>query len=109
MNRASWHTLESPLLALEVSDAGVFVLGSDFTVEWVNEPIEDYFGLSRSGVGGEDERDRVFEYGHTTAEDGNGLGLAIVTRIVEAHGWKITVTESDAGGARFEITGVEFV
>ena len=29
--------------------------------------------------------------------------------IVEAHGWGISVTEGAAGGARFEITGVEFV
>lgn len=26
---------------------------------------------------------------------------------VEAHGWDIAVTKSEAGGARFEITGVE--
>jgi len=72
--------------------------------------LPDGFAVEDDGDGiPEDERDWVFEYGHTTAEDGNGLGLAIVTRIVEAHGWEITVTESDAGGARFEIPGVEFV
>jgi signal transduction histidine kinase len=36
-----------------------------------------------------------------------GVGLTIVADVVEAHGWDITVTESMAGGARFEITGVE--
>lgn len=29
-------------------------------------------------------------------------------RIVEMHGWEITVTESEESGARFNITGVEF-
>jgi len=52
------------------------------------------------------ERDRVFESGFSTA-DGTGLGLAIVHDIVDAHGWEIRVTGSDAGGARFEITGVD--
>ncbi len=54
----------------------------------------------------ETERDRVFEPGETNAEEGTGFGLAIVKEIAEAHGWSIEVTESRAGGARFEITGV---
>ena len=53
-----------------------------------------------------EERDEVFESGYTTSESGTGFGLAIVSEIVRAHGWQITVTESEAGGARFEITGV---
>lgn len=54
-----------------------------------------------------DVRDSVFETGFTTTENGTGFGLSIVEEIVEAHGWEITVTESDDGGARFEITGVD--
>ena len=50
-----------------------------------------------------DERDAVFEHGYTTGSGGTGLGLTIVERIADAHGWTIAVTESDAGGARFEI------
>jgi len=52
-------------------------------------------------------RDRVFEAGYSTAAEGTGFGLSIVSEIVEAHGWEITVVEGEAGGARFEITGVE--
>lgn len=52
------------------------------------------------------EQPRVFEFGHTTG-GGTGLGLAIVKRIVEAHDWGIRIVESEAGGARFEIFGVE--
>ncbi|QWC20782.1 HAMP domain-containing histidine kinase [Halorubrum sp. 2020YC2] len=55
----------------------------------------------------EDERDDVFEAGYTTADDGIGFGLSIVSDIVEAHGWEIHLTESAEGGARFEITGIE--
>jgi signal transduction histidine kinase len=54
-----------------------------------------------------DERSAVFESGYTTNEHGTGFGLAIVDDVVAAHGWEIQVTESSAGGARFEITDVE--
>jgi signal transduction histidine kinase len=54
-----------------------------------------------------ESHDTVFEPGYTTAEGGTGFGLAIVARIAEAHGWEITVTQSDDGGARFEFVGVE--
>ena len=53
-----------------------------------------------------DEREDVFEYGYTTAEDGTGFGLAIVRSVAEAHDWSVAVTESRQGGARFEVTDV---
>ena len=49
-----------------------------------------------------DQRDAVFEPGHTTAPDGTGFGLAIVERIAAAHGWTVSVTAGREGGARFE-------
>jgi len=49
------------------------------------------------------EREEVFEAGYTTATDGTGFGLAIVSEIVDAHGWEIRAVEGRAGGARFEI------
>jgi len=45
----------------------------------------------------------IFEFGHTTSEDGFGFGLAIVQELVTAHNWEIAVTDSDEAGARFEI------
>ena len=53
------------------------------------------------------KRDEVFESGYTTNRDGTGFGLAIVTDIADAHGWDVTVSESEFGGARFEVRGVE--
>ncbi|WP_321112664.1 PAS domain S-box protein [Halorussus salinisoli] len=65
----------------------------------------DGFYVEDDGPGiPEDERERVFEHGHTTADGGSGLGLSIVSSIVDAHGWSVTATESEAGGARFEIS-----
>ncbi|TKX79629.1 PAS domain S-box protein [Halorubrum sp. SD626R] len=70
--------------------------------------LSDGFYVEDDGPGiPEDRRDQVFESGHTTSESGTGFGLAIVQRIAEAHGWNVTLTEGNDGGARFEFTSVE--
>ncbi|MFC5278064.1 PAS domain S-box protein [Halorubrum rubrum] len=55
-----------------------------------------------------DARDDVFDPGYSTDGNGTGFGLSIVRQVVEAHGWDIRVVEGSDGGARFEVTGVEF-
>ena len=68
--------------------------------------LQNGFYIEDDGPGiPEDERAAVFESGYSTTTDGTGFGLAIVADIVDAHGWEIRATESDSGGARFEITG----
>ncbi|AJF26696.1 histidine kinase [Haloarcula sp. CBA1115] len=64
-----------------------------------------YVADDGSGIPPE-KRDAVLDDGYTTTDGEGGLGLAIVQRIVEAHGWDIDVTESDGGGTRFEITDI---
>ena len=62
------------------------------------------FAVEDDGPGIDPEdRPHVFERGFTTDADGTGFGLAIVQRIVEAHGWDVRATESTTGGARFEV------
>lgn len=51
----------------------------------------------------------VFESGVTTKTDGTGYGLAIVKQIATEHGWDVSVTEADEGGARFEFKNVDAV
>ncbi len=73
-------------------------------------PLDHGFYVEDDGPGiPVDIKDDVFDHGFTTAEDGSGYGLSIVRTIAGAHGWDILVTDSDTGGARFEITGVEFL
>jgi K+-sensing histidine kinase KdpD len=55
-----------------------------------------------------DKREHVFSYGYSSTDDQTGFGLSIVQRIVDAHEWEIAVTDSEIGGARFEITDVAF-
>jgi signal transduction histidine kinase len=67
-------------------------------------PDEQGFYIEDDGVGiPANQHDHVFDYGHTTAENGNGFGLAIVERVIDVHGWSIDVTGGEHGGARFEI------
>ena len=69
---------------------------------------EDGFYIADDGAGiPTEERDEIFAAGYSTDDDGTGFGLRIAEDIATAHGWDIDVTDSDAGGARFEITGVE--
>jgi signal transduction histidine kinase len=70
--------------------------------------LPDGFYVADDGPGvPESDRERIFEAGYSTNRNGTGLGLAIVRDAVEAHGWALAVTESETGGARFEITGVQ--
>lgn len=71
--------------------------------------LADGFYVEDDGPGiPEGERTEVFESGYSTTEEGTGFGLSIVKQVVEAHGWEISVTDGSEGGARFEITGVQF-
>ncbi len=65
----------------------------------------DGFYVEDDGPGIPDsEYDEIFEAGYTTAEDGTGFGLNIVSSVVDAHDWAIAITERSEGGARFEIS-----
>jgi len=126
--QACWQTVETPEATLQVDTDRVIradrsrlrqivenllrnavVHGGPGTTVTVGD-LETGFYIADDGPGiPEAQREAVFDSGHTTHTDGNGLGLAIVQDIVTAHGWQISVTESAAGGACFEITGVDCV
>ncbi|TYT61079.1 histidine kinase N-terminal 7TM domain-containing protein [Natrialba swarupiae] len=82
------------------ADGGRIVVGS----------LPTGFYLEDDGPGiPPEKRERIFEKGYTTSQTGTGLGLSIVGRIVAAHGWSVRATEGSLGGARIEITDVDFV
>jgi PAS domain S-box-containing protein len=69
--------------------------------------LPDGFYVADDGPGiPEADRESVFDAGYSTSDEGTGFGLSIVRKIAEAHGWAVTATESEDGGARFEFTDV---
>ncbi|WP_276271644.1 ATP-binding protein [Haloarcula litorea] len=129
--RTSWTVVETDGVEFTVTAEGTAVLADAERLQQVFENLfrnasehgetvaevevgvlddEPGFYVADDGVGiPTGEREQVFEPGYTTQNDGTGFGLNIVEDIVSAHDWHIDVTESAAGGARFEISGVEFV
>lgn len=73
-------------------------------------PLDTGFYVEDDGSGiAEEHKTEVFDHGFTTRNDGHGYGLSVVRTIVNAHGWDIIVSDAQTGGARFEITGIEFL
>ena len=83
--------------------------GGDTVTVTVGDLPTGFFVADDGGGIPEEKREDVFESGYSTAEEGTGFGLSIVREIAEAHDWRIRVTESSNGGARFEITGISGV
>ncbi|MFB6183172.1 MAG: PAS domain S-box protein [Haloarculaceae archaeon] len=82
--------------------------GSDVTIRVDTLADRPGFVVEDDGSGIPDaERERVFEKGYSTSDDGTGFGLNIVREIVEAHGWDVAIEDGASGGARFEIVGVD--
>jgi PAS domain S-box-containing protein len=72
-----------------------------------SQPSGFYVADDGTGIP-EHVREHAFESSFTTSADGLGLGLWVVREVASAHGWSVTATESECGGARFEFAGVEF-
>jgi signal transduction histidine kinase/PAS domain-containing protein len=131
--REAWETVDTEKAQLSVVDDRVLSAGESWLVQVFENlfrnsvehgspaesgsgadlsitvgTLEDGFYVEDDGVGiPVEDRDRIFEEGVSGSPGGTGLGLNIVAEIVDAHDWEITATESESGGARFEITGVE--
>jgi signal transduction histidine kinase len=69
------------------------------TATRVNISIED----TGEGIPVE-SRERIFSPFFTTKPDGTGIGLSLTKKFVERNGGKITVSDSVAGGAKFDVT-----
>ncbi|QSG04485.1 Signal transduction histidine kinase [Halapricum desulfuricans] len=124
--RDAWCVVETPDAELVVGDAPTVVADRERLTELLENLFRNAidhgrpdatvrvgihdggFYVADDGQGIEpDVREKVFEMGYSQAPDGTGYGLYIVSTIAQAHGWSVSVTDSEAGGARFEFDGVE--
>jgi signal transduction histidine kinase len=67
-----------------------------------NSCVSFYIKDSGPGIGAGD-RDRIFDPFFTTKQNGTGLGLSICRTVVERHGGKLRLIESNFRGTVFEV------
>ncbi|MFC7213955.1 PAS domain-containing sensor histidine kinase [Saliphagus sp. GCM10025334] len=125
---AAWQNVETAEATLEVGDDLGRVLvdedqlhslfenlfrnavqygGEAVTVRVRSLEDEPGFAVEDTGSGiPAEKRDEVLQYGYTSGS-GTGIGLAVVRDIAQAHGWELSITEGEEGGARFEFRGLE--
>ncbi len=63
---------------IDSSDAGLFILDSDFKVVWVNQALERYFGLKREKVVGKNKRQLIQEQIKYNFEDPEGFAERVL-------------------------------
>lgn len=60
--------------------------------------------VADSGEGlSEEAKGRLFDAFFTTRSQGTGIGLAVVKRIADDHGWTIAISDTAGGGATFRV------
>jgi PAS domain S-box-containing protein len=95
--------------AIEHNDKSVTIdVGEYSTIGTSTRDSCSGFYVADDGTGiDSDNRKKVFDFGETSSQDGTGLGLPIVKRVADAHGWDVKLMDSATGGAKFVFIGVE--
>ena len=126
--RTAWNTVETATASLEIkgdrtleaNHGQLLQLFENFfrnSIEHGGDDVTVRLGYTNSGFfvadSGhgipEENRKNIFEREVTYSDHGTGYGLAIVSDIVDEHGWTVTISESEHGGARFDVTGIKFI
>ena len=124
----AWHNVDTPSATLDTPESTRRVVADASRLQQLFENLfrnavehtesdvqvtvgttPDGFYVADDGPGiPPQKRDRVFETGYTSEPNGTGFGLSIVQQVAAGHGWAVAAVESSDGGARFEVTDVEF-
>jgi two-component system sensor histidine kinase HydH len=99
LRQVIWNLVRNAVQASSASE--------EVAVDVVRREAAGTFVLSvrDQGAGIDDEaRARLFDAFYTTRSHGTGVGLAVVKRIVDAHGWTVDVESQPGHGASFTVT-----
>lgn len=92
-----WNLVRNAVQASQAGDVvrvGAYALDERVIVEIVDR-----------GVGiADDAKSQLFDAFYTTRSQGTGIGLAVVKRIVDDHGWTIDVLDTAPRGATFRVS-----
>ena len=73
-------------------------------VRVLNEQGQGVVEIVDHGIGIDDAaKSQLFDAFFTTRSQGTGIGLAVVKRIVDDHGWSITIEDTQPQGATFRV------
>jgi signal transduction histidine kinase len=99
LKQLTWNLVRN---AVQASHAGG-VVDVTLDVDHAGSP-RARLGVSDEGVGLDEEaRARIFDAFFTTRAQGTGVGLAVVKRIADDHGFAIDVQSESGQGARFVV------
>ncbi|QSX00183.1 response regulator [Haloterrigena alkaliphila] len=108
--RAGLERLETTPVDCIVSECDLSGMDALSFLRAVRERDETLPFLLFPAAGSEELASRAISAGVTDyVQQGDGPSRypVLATRIADAHGWSVTVTEGEDGGARFEFRGVE--
>lgn len=90
------------LVFSELFDNAVTHSGGSVTV--TVDDTDSGFYVADDGPGiPKDDRDEALEQGFGTTRDGEGYGLFLVATAARAHGWTVSIGESEFGGTRIDV------
>jgi signal transduction histidine kinase len=120
--QAAWDGIDAPDARMSVENDGTVHADQQMlqqalenlfrnSIDHVGEDVAVWVGMTRNGFYVMDDgpgidsadREKVFDTGYSKGDSGTGFGLAIVQRIIEAHGWSIRAVTGHQRGARFEV------
>jgi len=99
--------LQQLLINLLLNSLQASTDGSEIAIEIQRDGDRALLTICDQGAGiPENLISDIFKPYTTGHSDGHGLGLAIVKRIVEDHGWKITLNSVPGSGTKFTISQI---
>jgi len=102
--KADAHLLKRVLINLVTNAVQAMPNGGNLTLKVANSPDQVTVSVVDTGVGIADKiKNQIFTPLFTTKPRGQGFGLAVCKRVIEAHGGCITFESTEGKGATFTI------